>query len=52
MDEETPLECQAKLRFTTRRDAEAAATVAEHQHGIKLKAYMCRHCGWWHLSSI
>lgn len=50
-DEET-LPCQDKLAFDTRKQAQAAATVAEYQHGSKLKTYRCRYCRLWHLSSM
>lgn len=45
------LPCAGKLRFETRREAEAAVVVIEHQRGTKLKAYACRYCDWWHLAS-
>jgi len=50
MDREE-LPCADKLAFDTKRQAEAAATVALHQHGTKLHAYRCRYCSLWHLSS-
>jgi hypothetical protein len=49
--DETALPCASKLVFDTRRQAEAAATVAQHQHGSRLRVYRCRYCGLWHLSS-
>lgn len=51
MEDQKPLPCSEKLAFDTRKAAEAAATVAEYQHGTKLKPYVCRHCGLWHLAS-
>lgn len=51
MDGIEALLCKDKLAFDTERQARAAAVVAEHQHGTKLKAYLCRYCGLWHLSS-
>jgi hypothetical protein len=45
------LPCSEKLSFDTREQAEAAATVALYRHGTNLKAYICTHCGLWHLSS-
>ena len=45
------LPCQHKLAFLTQAEAQAAATVDAHRHGTKLKAYRCRHCHLWHLSS-
>ncbi|MCA9347739.1 hypothetical protein KC930_04140 [Candidatus Saccharibacteria bacterium] len=50
MNEET-LPCSEKLAFSTSKEAKAAATVAYYQHGTKLKVYLCKHCGLWHLSS-
>lgn len=47
----TALPCAEKLAFDTRRQAQAAATVAAYQHGAQLQVYQCRHCGLWHLSS-
>lgn len=46
------LPCADKLVFDTRREAQAAATALRWQKGIKLKAYKCRDCGLWHLSSV
>lgn len=43
--------CSDKLAFDTKAQAEAAAVVAEYQHGTKLRVYLCRHCGLWHLTS-
>jgi hypothetical protein len=51
IEPETPLPCSEKLVFDTRRAAEAAAAVAYYQHGTKLRPYVCRYCGLWHLSS-
>jgi len=51
-DSATELPCDGKLGFDTKKQAEAAAAVAEFQHGTKLKVYLCRHCSLWHLSSI
>jgi hypothetical protein len=48
---EEVLPCAEKLVFDTRQQAEAAATIARYQHGIRLKPYTCQHCGLWHLSS-
>lgn len=50
-DEPAPLPCAEKLAFDTPRQARAAAVVAAHQHGVKLKVYQCRYCGLWHLAS-
>lgn len=45
------LPCAQKLAFDTQKQANAAANVAEYQRGVVLKAYHCRHCQLWHLSS-
>ena len=37
--------------FDNEKQAKQAATVAEYQRGSKLKAYKCRNCQLWHLSS-
>lgn len=50
-DEPEVLPCDDKLAFNTKRDAEATANVAHYRYGNKLKAYVCRYCGLWHLSS-
>jgi hypothetical protein len=50
-DDIATLPCTEKLAFDTQKQAQAAATVALHQHGIKLKTYVCRHCQLWHLAS-
>jgi len=46
------LPCVDKLAFDTKKAAEATAVVADYQHGTKLKAYVCRYCGLWHLASL
>ena len=51
MEESDILPCHEKLAFDTRKQAEAAAVVAEYQHGAKLHVYQCRYCGLWHLAS-
>lgn len=50
-DEAVTLPCANKLAFDTQKQANAAATVTQYQHGTKLKSYRCRHCQLWHLSS-
>jgi len=50
-EEEAPLPCAEKLAFDTQKQAQAAATVALHQHGTYLHPYVCRYCGLWHLAS-
>lgn len=49
--EENELPCIDKANYATQKEADAAALVAKHQHGAKLKAYKCKHCGLWHLAS-
>lgn len=52
LTEPTELPCRDKLAFATREQAEAIAAVNAYRYaGTKLRAYMCRHCGLWHLSS-
>lgn len=51
MSEAAELPCAEKLGFDTAKQARTAATVAELQHGTKLKTYRCGHCGLWHLAS-
>ena len=51
MFEEEKPKCSDKMSFDTKREAENTAVVASHQHGSKLKAYRCRNCSLWHLSS-
>lgn len=51
LDEDQTLPCAEKIAFDSKKDAQAAATVAEFQHGVKLRPYKCRHCNLWHLSS-
>lgn len=50
-DSEAALPCANKMVFDTKKDAEATAVTAEWRYGTKLKAYLCRHCSLWHLSS-
>jgi len=49
--EKPELPCADKLVFETKKAAEAAAATLEYQRGSKLKAYQCRYCHLWHLSS-
>jgi len=48
---EDVLPCHEKLAFATREQAEAVAAVNAFRYGGKLRAYRCRYCGLWHLSS-
>jgi hypothetical protein len=45
------LSCSEKLAFDTEKEAKAAANFAKWSYGTKLKTYICKHCGLWHLSS-
>ncbi len=47
----TQLPCSEKLAFDTKKQADAAAVVAELQRNVKLKSYKCNHCSLWHLAS-
>lgn len=51
MDDEANKSCDDKLAFDTQKQAQTAATVAQYQHGSKLKPYHCRECGLWHLTT-
>jgi hypothetical protein len=50
-EDQEVLPCAEKLTFDTKKEAEAAALVANYQHGARLKVYVCTYCGLWHLSS-
>jgi hypothetical protein len=50
-DEENKLACADKLVFDTKKEAETARITADWQHGVTLKAYQCKDCQLWHLSS-
>ncbi|HUP26522.1 MAG TPA: hypothetical protein VM124_02655 [Candidatus Limnocylindrales bacterium] len=45
------LACADKITYDTKSQAVGAAAAVDWQHGTKLKAYKCRHCHLWHLSS-
>jgi hypothetical protein len=46
------LPCHDKLAFETKEQAEAVAAVNAYRYkGAQLRAYRCRYCGLWHLSS-
>lgn len=51
MDIDGSLPCSDKLKFGTKKEAEAQVVVLRHQKGIQLKVYMCKHCEWWHLAT-
>ena len=52
MDEPKIFPCVDKLVFDTKKEAETSAIVADWQRGVELKAYKCRPCHLWHLSSV
>lgn len=49
--EANTLPCADKMVFDTFKEAEATGLAADWQHGASLKAYKCRHCQLYHLSS-
>lgn len=51
MEEAAALPCAEKLVFPTEPQARAAAAVAKHRYGSRLRVYQCRHCGMWHIAS-
>jgi len=50
MDEQV-LPCADKMAFDSQKQAQAVATTLASERSVKLKAYQCRHCQLWHLSS-
>lgn len=48
---ENDLPCAEKMVFDTKKQADSTALAADWQHGAILKAYKCRYCHLWHLSS-
>lgn len=51
MEEKNVLPCAEKMSFDTETEARSTAAAVDWQRGAKLKAYKCRHCDYWHLSS-
>ena len=51
METTEELPCKDKLTFDSEAAAKAEANVVEWRRGTKLKAYKCRYCQLWHLSS-
>lgn len=51
MEENSELPCVGKMVFDTRKDAQSTGLAADWQYGAALKAYKCRFCHLWHLSS-
>lgn len=49
---EPELPCADKISFDTKKAAKTGAAVAEYQHGVKLKPYLCKYCNLWHLASV
>jgi hypothetical protein len=49
--DDAALPCADKIIFDTQKQAQSTALAADWQHGASLKAYKCRHCHLWHLSS-
>ncbi len=50
MEDET-LPCAGKLAFDSKKEAQDQARIIKWQRDTKLRAYKCRHCSLWHLSS-
>lgn len=50
-DDSDALPCAEKMVFDDQKDAQSTALAADWQHGASLKAYQCRYCHLWHLSS-
>ena len=42
---------EAKVRFSSRDEAERAALQYRLEHGAELISYQCEFCGGWHLGS-
>lgn len=51
-DDSAALPCADKLVFDSKTAALGTAATLRYQKGTKLKPYVCRHCGLWHLSSL
>lgn len=51
MEESAALPCVDKIAFDSQKAAQAAATVARYQHGIRVKPYRCKYCNLWHLAT-
>jgi hypothetical protein len=51
MNQKENKDCQEKLAFGSKKQAEASAVVVGYQHGTKVKPYLCKECGLWHLAS-
>jgi nitrate/TMAO reductase-like tetraheme cytochrome c subunit len=51
MENTDELPCAQKLVFDTKKEAEAIALATDWQRGAALKAYKCRYCHLYHLTS-
>jgi hypothetical protein len=51
LNEEAQLACSSKLAFSSKQEAQTAATVAGFQYGASVRPYLCRLCGLWHLAT-
>ncbi len=51
-EDTTSLPCVEKLAFDTKKQAEAAATVADYQRDVQLAPYKCQYCSLWHLKTV
>lgn len=45
------LPCAHKIAFDTRRQARAAANIANYHYGNRLVTYLCQYCLLWHLAT-
>lgn len=50
-EDQSPLPCEHKIAFDTKKQAAAAALTAQYQHGAKVHPYICQYCQLWHLAS-
>lgn len=46
-----PLPCAEKITYDTKEKATGAAAAVDWQRGLALRAYNCRHCQLWHLTT-
>lgn len=51
-EEQEALPCADKLVFDSKKQAEAAAVVADYQRGVTLAAYRCQYCNLWHMKTV
>lgn len=50
-EEDNKLPCDEKMVFETQDEAENLAVAVDWQRGTQLRAYRCRYCHLWHLTS-